>query len=64
MAGLKPASLPHTSSLIRSEERNSAMKGEEREQELEVRSAGQGCYRVGGNGPRLDLPPPPETHNI
>jgi hypothetical protein len=30
MAGLKLASLPHTSSLIRSEERNSAMKGEER----------------------------------
>ena len=62
MAGLKPASLPHTSSLIRSEERNSAMKGEEREQELEVGGAGQGCCRVGGNEPPLDTPP--ETHNI
>jgi len=47
MAGLKPASLPHTSSLIRSEERNSAMKGEEREQELEVGGCGAGVLPSG-----------------
>ena len=56
MAGLKLASLPHTSSLIRSEERNGAMKGEEREQELEGAGAGQGGCRVGGNEPPLDTP--------
>jgi hypothetical protein len=47
MAGLKPASLPHTSSLIRSEERNSAMKGEEREQELKLGRCGVGVLPSG-----------------